>query len=57
MGYTCDDCCQKCYERSRQYICTSFKLGRLPKDEARRIREERDDGKKNEDKKNLQNMR
>ena len=29
MSYTCDDCCLQCIERSRMYICTSFKLGKL----------------------------
>ena len=57
MSYTCDDCCLKCYERSRQYICTSFKPGKLPKEEARRIREGRDNGKKDEDKKKVRSMR
>lgn len=27
MGYTCKDCMVQCIERSREYICTSFKLG------------------------------
>lgn len=26
MGYTCKDCKVQCMERSREYICTSFKL-------------------------------
>lgn len=27
MSYTCKDCKVQCIERSREYICTSFKLG------------------------------
>lgn len=29
MNYTCNDCCIQCFERSRMYTCTSFKLGKL----------------------------
>lgn len=38
MNYTCKDCCNPCWERSREYPCTSFKLGKLSAAEARRIR-------------------
>lgn len=26
MNYTCKDCALQCMERSREYICTSFRL-------------------------------
>lgn len=30
MGYTCKDCEKQCMERSREYVCSSFTLSKLP---------------------------
>lgn len=46
MAYTCEDCKKQCYERSRQYPCREFQLGKVSAKEMRKIRNAGNKGKK-----------